>query len=125
MSKSIPPSPRGLIVPLWLMLVIGALCLVLPGLVWFYQLSSPSDGARLTKQPGASNPIGITVDVFSVESALRGGDVVVAVQGVPMAAWVEGLWRRDSWQSTWERGETIPYTVIRQGNQVEVPVLLG
>ena len=125
MSKSIPPSPRGLIVPLWLMLVIGALCLVLPGLVWFYQLSSPSDGARLTKQPGASNPIGITVDVFSVESELRGGDVVVAVQGVPMAAWVEGLWRRDSWQSTWERGETIPYTVIRQGNQVEVPVLLG
>jgi len=125
MIRSDRQSSDPLIAPPWLMLAIGALCLVLPALVWYYQLNSPSDGARMAKLPQATSQDGIYIEVLSRNSPLQNGDLVIGVQGKPMAAWIETLSRPYSWSSPWMADETIPYTVIRQGRQVEIPVLLG
>ena len=125
MIRSDRRSRDPLVGPLWLMVVIGGLCLVLPALVWYYQLNSPSDGARMSKLPLATNQDGIYIEVLSRNSPLQNGDLVVGVQGKPMAAWIETLSRPYSWSSPWTAGETIPYTIIRQGRQIEIPVLQG
>jgi hypothetical protein len=114
-----------LIAPLWLLLLVGALCLVLPMLVLYYQFTSPSDGARMSKLPLTTDQTGIYVEALSVNSSLQNGDLVTSVKGIPMVAWAEALWRPSSWGFPWKVGETIPYTIVRGGVQVEIPVLLG
>jgi hypothetical protein len=41
-----------------------------------------------------------------------------------MTVWADALWRPRSLRSNWKLGETVEYTVIRQGEQLEMPVLL-
>jgi hypothetical protein len=125
MRKTILRPLDSLLAPRWLLLALGALCLVLPMLVWFYQVNTPSDGARMAKLPDATNPLGIYIDVLSGSSRLQDGDLVTAVQGVPMATWVEGLRHPENWKFRWEWGEAIQFQVIRQGNPVDVAVILG
>ena len=78
----------------------------------------------MSKLPDATNQDGIHIEVLSGNSPLQDGDLVISVQGVPMAAWAQALWRPSSWQFRWERGETIQYQVIRQGVRIDAPVLL-
>jgi hypothetical protein len=125
MSKANSWPTKSFIGPPRLMLVIGVICLVLPALVWTYKLRSPSDGARMSKLPGATTSLGISIDVLSQDSSLQNGDLVVGVQDVPMAGWVEALWHPQSWSARWTHGETVQYRVVRQGQPVDVPVLLG
>ena len=114
-----------MLAPRWLIVGIGIACLFLPAMVWIYQITSPSDGARMTKGPQATSREGIFVDVLSEDSQLRAGDLITGVQGVPMDVWAEVPWNPSSWQSRGERGQTMVYRVVRQGLQIEVPVLLG
>ena len=125
MSKSTGWPIKSLIAPTWLLLAIGILCLALPALVWGNIYSSPSDGARMSKLPEATTSQGIYIDVLAQHSLLQDGDLVVGVQGIPMAAWVEAMGQPHSWQRRWASGETITYQVVRQGSTNEVPVLLG
>jgi hypothetical protein len=107
------------------MLLVGVICLVLPALVWVYKLRSPSDGARMSKLPGSTTALGISIEVLAQDSSLQDGDLVVGVQGIPMVGWVKALWHPQSWSARWTHGETVQYRVVRQGQPVEVPVLLG
>ncbi len=125
MIRAIRQPFETLIAPFWLMLALGALCLVLPALVLYYQFNTPSDGARMSKLPNATSHVGIYVDVLSKSSPLQDGDLVTAVDGIPMIIWGEMLWHPGSWQSRWERGEVIPYKLIRQGQQIDIRVVLG
>jgi hypothetical protein len=125
MNRSIRQPLEPLTAPFWLLMVLGALFLILPACVWYYQLSSPSDGARMSKQPETANPEGIYIEVLSADSPLQDGDLVTAVQGVSMPTWVEGLSHPGSWQLRWEAGEVIPYQVVREGHKIEAPVPLG
>jgi hypothetical protein len=123
-TKSAPDSPGPWIAPRWLLFVLGVFCLVLPAVVWANLLHTPSDWARMSKVPPATNESGIYVESLSGTIELQTGDLVIAVQGKPMLAWAEALWHPVSWISEWKLGETIPYSVIRKGQQLEVPVQL-
>ncbi len=125
MSKLIGWPIKSLIAPPRLLVLFGTLCLVLPLFLWIYILRSPSDGARMSKLPGATTSQGMKIDVLAQESLLQDDDLVISVQGVPMSIWADRIWYPESWQKRWAPGETIPYRVVRQGNTLDVPVLLG
>lgn len=125
MTEPARQTADPVIAPFKLVLAVGVFGLVLAALVWVYIIYSPSDGVRMSKLPEAASSEGIYIDVLSENSLLKNSDLVIAVQGKPLSSWAEGLWRPASWSSPWKFGETIPFLVVRQGRQVEVPVLLA
>ena len=53
------------------------------------------------------------------------GDVVVAVDGVSMETWAQALLDPTVSRPHWRFGQTVTYSVLRDGTPVDVPVTLG
>jgi len=93
-----------------------------------YRASAPSDG---TKVGGLGNPYapgGVTVDEsqgHAERTALEAGDRVVALDGRPIGQWLDSLVDPAASRPTLVEGDVISYTVVRAGQQVEVPVVAG
>jgi two-component system, NarL family, sensor kinase len=89
-------------------------------------LSEPSDGARLQPGQPAWGRDGVVVTPLRTEpGGLRTGDVVVAVDGRSMDAWAQALFHPGAAYLQHGRGETIAYTVLRDGHRIDVRVKLG
>lgn len=120
------PNRRSAIV-----LYVAALNIALFGVFVGLRLAYPSDGARL--QPGGSvyRPDGVIVTPFEEQSGeLLSGDVVTAVEGHRLELWAEYLlcWRpfcHSFERPHWQIGDTITYSVLRDGRPVQVAVVLG
>ncbi len=83
----------------------------------------PSDGARLAPGQSVWRPDGVVVTPLQPDG-LRQGDVVVAVAGKSMDEWAQSLFDPRLARPQWHVGQTITYTVLRNGRSLHVPVIL-
>lgn len=86
-------------------------------------ITGPSDGTRLSPGQSVWRPAGVIVTPLQ-PGRLRQGDVVVAVEGKSLESWAQGLFRFDLARPQWRVGQTITYTVLRDGRSLDVPVIL-
>ena len=90
-----------------------------------YRLAVPSDGARLSEGQVTFTPAGVVVSPFdSIDSPLREGDVVLAVEGVPMEVWARSDFTGGIDRPDWVFGRTLEYEVDRDGERLEIEALL-
>jgi len=107
-------------------LLVGAVLLGLGAANLLMNVTGPSDGARL--QPGQSvwKSDGVVVTpLHERPGGLRKGDVVVAVEGRSMESWADALFEPGAQRLKWELDQTVSYTVIRDGERLDVAVKLG
>jgi signal transduction histidine kinase len=104
------------------LLVAGVTISLAAGFLWLH-LTTPFDGARL--QPGTQvwQPNGVVVTPLGEQAdGLHAGDLVVAVDGRSMEAWAQMLFQFGAQRPSWQVGQTVTYTVQRNGQLVELPV---
>jgi hypothetical protein len=102
--------------------LIFVLVLLLTGIGQLaYRLSLPTDGWEVSV---ASNLPGFTYikNLMDAPSGLQPGDQVVGLEGVA-ADW-QTFQGSDVLRASWRVGATLDYTIIRQGQEIEVPVTL-
>ena len=58
-------------------------------------------------------------------SGLRPGDVLVAVNGTSVESWAKRLFDLRVSRPQWHFGQTVTYTVVRQGHHLNIPITLG
>jgi signal transduction histidine kinase len=107
----------------WIVLLPAGLLILLALSFLWLRLTTPFDGARL--QPGQEAVTSHGLIVTPVEdrpAALQAGDVVVAVAGRSMVSWAEALFSGEVAGPRWQLGHTVPYTVLRDGQRVDVDV---
>ena len=93
--------------------------------VWL-QVAAPSDGARLAPGQPVWRSDGIVVTPLREQpGGLRAGDIVVAVDGVSIESWAQALADPTVARPQWRFGQTITYSVLRDGTTLDVPVTLG
>lgn len=104
----------------------GLVCLLLPvPFIWLH-ITTPSDGARLSRSPQMFTQEGVAIFPYeSGGSLLHEEDIVTAVDGTSIEAWMRGLLTPGTDRPTWQVGQTVIYSVLRQGNPIEVPIILG
>ena len=104
------------------LLVAGVAISLAAGFLWVH-LTTPFDGARL--QPGTQvwQPNGVVVMPLSEQAdGLRAGDRVVAVDGRSMESWAQTLFQIRAQRPRWQVGQTVTYTVQRDGQLVDLPI---
>jgi signal transduction histidine kinase len=110
--------------------VLLAICLFsLPlGLVYLH-LTSPFDGARL----GPDEPFGesawkadgiLATPLQDEGTGLQKNDLIVAVDGISVEAWVQALASPDIERPQWKPDQVIIYSVVRNGTRQDIPVRL-
>lgn len=107
--------------------------LILAGLLWLpavaflgLHLATPFDNGRL--QPGRHNFTAAGVIVTPVEAGPVGfeaGDLAVAVNGRSLENYAQALFRGGLVRPQWQVGDTVSYTVRRDGQLAEVNVTLA
>ena len=109
-----------------LAVIVVAITAVLLGVTFLlFHLFSPFDGARLAPgQPYWSSGGVIVTPVEQQSSGLAPGDEVVTVEGKSMEAWAQALFQPGLARPQWHVGQTVTYTVLRNGQRLEVPVIL-
>jgi two-component system NarL family sensor kinase len=109
----------------WIVLVISGLALLLGvAFVWLHG-ASPSDGTRF--EPGQQTwiPAGVVVSPLERQpGGLEAGDVIVSINGRSLESWEEGFFDLEAPHPQWHIGQTVTYTVQRNGHVVTVPVVL-
>ena len=104
------------------LLVAGVAISLAAGFLWLH-LATPFDGVRL--QPGAQvwQPNGVVVTPLGEQAdGLRASDLVVAVDGRSMQAWAQMLFQISAQRPRWQVGQTVTYTVQRNGQLVDLPI---
>jgi two-component system, NarL family, sensor kinase len=107
--------------------------LALAGLLWLpaaaflgLHLATPFDNGRL--QPGRDNMTAEGVIVTPLEAGPAGfeaGDLVVAVNGRSLESYAQALFHGGLARPPWQVGDTVTYTVRRNGQLTEVSVTLA
>lgn len=84
-------------------------------------LAAPSDGARIV---GGTETGALRVAPF-VPSGLQGDDVVLAVDGRSVESLARALTAFSQPAPQWAFGQTVVYTIQRDGEQLTIPIELG
>jgi two-component system NarL family sensor kinase len=110
-----------------LRVVLIAIGVVLPAVAFLWlHLAGPSDGARLEPGLAVWRSDGVVLTSLRVEAnGLRPGDVLVAVDGTSVESWAKRLFDLRVSRPQWHFGQTVTYTVVRQGHHLNIPVPLG
>ena len=107
--------------------VLG-LAVLFIGIFWAFigaHVAGPSDGARFMWGPSAFRPNGVEVTPPKVDPELiRDGDVVVAIEGRPLESWIKDSSSPWTARSRWEVGQTVTYTVERDGVATDLSLTL-
>jgi hypothetical protein len=107
--------------------IVVAIIAVLLGVAFLVlHLLSPFDGARLAPEGSVWTPDGVIVTPIQQQpGGLQQGDVVVAVAGRSVESWAQAaLFDLGLARPQWHVGQTITYTVVRDGQRLDVPVIL-
>jgi two-component system NarL family sensor kinase len=87
--------------------------------------TQPSDGARLNPGTIAILPQGVVVTPLRDEpGGLQAGDIVLAVNGSSLNSWAQTLFGRSE-PDRWQYGQTVHYTLLRNGQNLDIPIILG
>jgi hypothetical protein len=118
-ATPIPASPENRL-PLraWLTLLAAAVLLALGVVVLAYRFTLPTDGWQVHE--GAEVGLTYTRSLMGAPSGLRPGDRVIAVAG--NRAVFEAV--SPALSAAWRAGATLDYTVIRDGQELHLPVTL-
>ena len=101
-------------------------CLLLPVLFIGLHLTTPSDGARLSSGLKLYTDLGVVVSPYTAgQGLLQEGDVISAVDGVPMQVWLRGLGKLFSPGLRLQAGQHLLYTLVRDGRTLQVSIPLG
>ncbi|HEV8354703.1 MAG TPA: histidine kinase [bacterium] len=107
-------------------LAVVAILVALGAAYLWRQISGPSDGAWIIPSREAWTVDGVAVSpLVSRPGGLREGDVVIAVDGLPLEAVAGTLWQPWRVRTRWTSGQGVIYTVQRDGLRTTVPVTLG
>lgn len=106
--------------------LLGALALLsLGGAALWSQATDPSDGTRLSLQQTVWRSDGVVATTIDEQpGSLRNGDLVVAVEGGALGSSARSLFAPASSRPALQVGETLTYTVVREGRTLDVPVTL-
>lgn len=89
------------------------------------RLSVPSDAARQALGASVFTESAVTVyPIVEYPTGLRGGDSVLRVDGQDLILWTRAIFTLNAPNTDWRVGDTITYTVLRNGSVEDVPVLL-
>ncbi|MEZ4671740.1 MAG: hypothetical protein R3E39_27875 [Anaerolineae bacterium] len=108
-------------------LIIGIILLMYTGASLFLvlRMNLPSDGTRLWVHQHELQPSPISVVPLNfVPTNLLATDNIIGVEGQPLTHWVDSLLTLDSSQPRWKFGQTVTYTVDRDGKTIDVPITL-
>jgi two-component system, NarL family, sensor kinase len=106
-------------------LVLAALALGLAAAYFGLRAAGPFDGARLRLQEPFWRPDGVVVARPAPgPPGLREGDRVVAVEGRSLEAWAKDLFSPGAPHPRWRVGQTVTYTVVRDGHPLDVAIVL-
>lgn len=107
-------------------LLLGMCVLGLAATFMVLHVTGPSDGARLEPDGQVWSRAGVAVTplVRHPAGGLRQDDIVVAVAGRSLEQWVHLLAEPQATRPQWHVGDVIPFTVLRAGHQITVPVTL-
>lgn len=106
-------------------LFIAALFALFTGAFLWLHWITPSDGARLEPGQSSITSNGVIVTPFKEQPAgLRRGDIVVAVEGRSLESWASTGWDAQNMWPDRQVGQSANYTVIRDGEQINLNVPL-
>ena len=109
----------------WPLVSLASILILLAVAYLWLQLITPSDGTHLRPGTNAIASEGLVLSaVVTRADGLRDGDVVTAVDGWSMEVWARALFVGGIERPRYQVGDTVSYTVIRDGQLVEVAVLL-
>lgn len=105
----------------WLMLFLTLALLLFTIASFAYLFTLPTDGWEVNE---GWNPPGLAYskNLMGDPSPLQPGDFVTAVEGIPADSNVMSL--SPNLKGSWQAGATLEYTVIRDGQEIQVPVTL-
>jgi signal transduction histidine kinase len=106
-------------------LVVSVCMLALSAAILGLHVAHPSDGVQVSFWPDAWPQDGFRVGWVLPPSAVRPGDVVVAVDGRSIESWARALFEGGAAAPHWHDGEQITYTVMRDGHRIDVHITLG
>lgn len=89
-----------------------------------YRLRLPTDGWLVT-EPDGFEATGFVYqqNVLGLESELQAGDWLTAVNDQPISN--DNFTTPADWQAAWRVGNEVVYTIVRDGQTLTVPVILG
>ncbi len=107
-------------------LLVSIFFITLAALFFFLRVTTPSDGARiLSGRADAWQPNGVAIaPIVEQPSGLRDGDVVIAIDGRALESYAETWFDWRAPRPQWRVGQTLTYTLLRDGRAQDVPVTL-
>lgn len=107
------------------LLLFALFSLALPvSYIWLH-LVTPSDGARLVRSEQGITPQGPVLEPYQPgQSPLQSGDILLEVEGAGMLDWMKRLFDPRLVRPTWQLGDQVIYTVLRDGEQLDLAVSL-
>jgi signal transduction histidine kinase len=107
----------------FLTLAVGGVAIFVAALAVVTRLATPSELAVIPTEAWPWTSAGVQVDAVSPESDFHAGDLVVAMDGRSMDAWVESAVPLFGGGPA-TTGGTVTFEVIRDGQRVRLPVAL-
>jgi signal transduction histidine kinase len=106
-------------------LIISISILLIAILLFAYRLTMPFDGVQLVPGEWVFKPQGVEVNSFDERAAsIHRGDLVVAVEGRSLDSWAQSLVRPGDVHPSWKIGQSVIYTVLRDGQRLDIPIKL-
>lgn len=113
--------------PALFVLLVALLLWSLAGAFLWLHATTPSDNARLP--PGdqsAWQPNGvIVVPLQDKPDGLQAGDIVTAIDGQPLESYARMLFDLGAPRPQWQTGQTLRYSIIRDGHPIDLPIMLS
>ncbi|MBI4340251.1 MAG: hypothetical protein HY680_09935 [Chloroflexi bacterium] len=110
----------------WLTLGVSVFFLALFVLFVLLHVIAPCDEARLQPGTQAWRPGGVVVASLGEQTGgLQSGDLVIGVNGRSMESWARDILSPLKPRPLWKAGQTLTYTVVREGSPLDVEVTLG
>jgi hypothetical protein len=83
----------------------------------------PGDNSQVLLEETPTGAVGLVVDVLN-EEALHDGDLVEGINGRPLGDWLAASLEPGSSRPELEYGESLNYTLLRDGSELTLPVRL-
>ena len=105
-------------------IAIGVILLFV-AFIWLH-LANPSDGMRLEPGQAVWRTNGVVVTPLQGQTnGLRAGDVLITVGGTSVESWARALFDPRIARPHRQFGQAVTYTVVRNGQQLNIPITLG
>jgi len=125
LALNIPRDRPRFTIGSWAVLSVALLVLGLGIALFWLRVTTPSDGARMKIEEWPWRSEGFVVaPIDNQPGGLQQGDLVVAIDGRSLEAWAQVLFTAGAPRPHWRMGQTVVYTVLRDGRLVDVPIIL-